>query len=163
MGACTHAVDVDTKLDLDDIAVGEGGERLVVGEGRDVRDGVVDRDGGREGDALGDLETLLVVDGGNELVDELVAGRAKLEERLAGLNLGDELLENLANDGRGSLVLGDADGGDEVGGTRMWPGRRDDRGSSERSDDQESARKSDVRSGRASRRPPSEGERKGAT
>ena len=99
---------MDTELDLDDVAVGEGGERLVVGEGRDVRDGVVDRDGGREGDALGDLEALLVVNGGDELVNELVAGRAELDERLAGLDLGNELLEDLADDGRRSLVLGDA-------------------------------------------------------
>ena len=99
---------MDTELDLDDVAVGEGGKRLVVGEGRDVRDGVVNRDGGREGDALGDLEALLVVDGRDELVNELVAGRAELDERLASLDLRDELLEDLADNGRRSLVLGDA-------------------------------------------------------
>jgi hypothetical protein len=51
------AVDLDTEHDLDDVAFLQNGDVLVRGQGREVRDGVVDRDRGGEGDTWRKIST----------------------------------------------------------------------------------------------------------
>lgn len=99
--------------DLDDVVLLERLCRaLLVGrDGRKVLEDVVDRDGGRERDALG-CALDLVVERLDALLDQLVALEAELEDVGALGRLLDQLLDDAVDDTGRGLVLVESGGGD---------------------------------------------------
>ena len=87
----SETIDMGSKLELDQIALLDGGGILL--EGRVIATDLVDGDGGRESQTLEDW--FFVIDLGELLVDEAVGPEAELEDLGADCNLLDELGEDV--------------------------------------------------------------------